>query len=362
MMGSFTTQFGHEIEFVPGYFDRNKNYIERSQAGASKLGYRTELGAAKSTDGSRLGFASPAKDLVEFSAMVYFMDRFGLLRRRKHGIDLGGAEGTCISLFKAAGHIEHATNLDLVDYSQVTGDGYFDDFIAYVRDLDSKNDAEAESVRQAIRRGKIAFDYFPQQSLSMGVYDQFPNCAGITENLHMDVYSATGKYDLVTAFACLEHLDLELAFPKIRELMTDDGSFVCLDAYWWWAMNSSGVIGHFPYVAQRLSFPDLQRYVIANHPEYAAGLSARYFHVHEGQQHPTLNDWFGLARKHGLRPIAVERIVPKHHHRLKDCPPAIFAESHFNHQEVLRDIHYLKPDVTVDDLFTSAFFIAMIPL
>jgi hypothetical protein len=56
--------------------------------------------------------------------MIHFMSRFGLLQTRGKAIDLGGAEGTAMRLFKAAGFVEHGTSVDIEDFSLQTGLGF----------------------------------------------------------------------------------------------------------------------------------------------------------------------------------------------------------------------------------------------
>ena len=176
----------------------------------------------------------------------------------------------------------------------------------------------------------------------------------------MDLMETTGQYDLVTSFFCFDYLEINKALRKVRSLLKTGGVFVGMMEYWWWPVNSTAILGHFPYAGQRLTFDDLVRYYSENHMDLMENLYSKYHYFHEGRQHPTIGDWFISARENGLRPIAIERVIPKSHpSRLPDCPPQIFAAPWFDHREVLRDIHYFKPDVTVDDLFTSAICIAL---
>ena len=67
-MSSFTTQYGHEIPFWPGYFDRNKAYVAYAKD--------NELTKAEDVkEGDRLSFLAPAKDWAGFSSLMFFMAR-----------------------------------------------------------------------------------------------------------------------------------------------------------------------------------------------------------------------------------------------------------------------------------------------
>ena len=351
-MSSFTTEFGHTIPFVPGYFERNKNYAVY----ANKQEIHKDLQVHQ---GEELNTAAPLKDWVEFSSAVYFMAKNGLGRTYKRGIDLGGAEGTCMRMFKAAGIVDHATSVDIDDYSKIADDDYFEQIIEITKNIESAN-LEAQ---QSVQGAKKLFDYFAHVKLADGMVTDFPHKPVLDENLHMDLMNTPGQYDLVTSFFCFDYLEINKALAKVRSLLAPGGVFVGQLEYWWWPINSTAIIGHFPYAGQRLTFEDLTRYYKENHPQLMDNLNYKYSYFHEGQQHPTIGDWFAAARENGLKPLAVERIVPKSHpSRLTDCPHQIFGASWFDHREVLRDIHQFKPDVTVDDLFTSAIRLALVAI
>lgn len=353
-MTSFVTEFGHEIPFVPQYFERNKGYAYYTKG--TKLHEGLDV-----LKGDILPATAAAKDWVQFSSMYHFMERYGLLKPRRTGIDLGGAEGTIIRFLKASGFIEHATNLDIDDYTNIAGDDYFRLFVEILGQIDSGTGSSFDNIRESINQAKFAFDHFPGTPVTTGMRTKLPGSTDLDQFLHKDVLDATGTYDFVTSSFCFDYLDLDSALPKVRNLLKDDGLFIGFFEYWWWPVNSTGILGHFPYAGQRLSFADLERYYDQHHPDLINNLYFKYYYFHEGKQHPTIDDWFDLARRYDLRPIAAERIIPLRHKRLPDCPPQIFQHPWFDHREVLRDIHHLKPGVTVDDLFTSAFRVAMVP-
>lgn len=273
----------------------------------------------------------------------------------------GGAEGTCAALFRAAGLVEHATNLDLADYSQVTSGSLFDEFLIFMRDIDTSARKGSVTAREVLLKTKSTFDFFPNQKPSFGIYQNFTAPAVVDEYRQQDIFDLTGTYDLILTFAVFDLLDIDKALAKVREVIAPDGLFVCMDEYWWYPINSSAIVGHFPYAMQRLSYKDLERYVGEHRPDRLPGLEDRYAFLYGGTQPPTINDWFRLAEKNKLRPVAVERIMSKNSHRLKDSPIAIFKNDCFNPDDVLRDIRYMKPDVVAEDLFTSHIHIAMVP-
>lgn len=346
-MQYFITEFGHKIPFVPGYFERNQDYAQYTK------GTQLHDGLAK-VAGDSLGMAQPIKNWVAFSSLVHFMARFGLPMKFGSGIDLGGASGTCIRLFKAAGIVDHGVNVDIDDYQHLVSEKFYRHVLEMFQDPEGRD----ENFRAHLQRSKDVYDHYSYRGLSDGLVRHFPNQPTLDRNFHLDMLEVPGKYDFATSFYCFDYLEMNKVLAKVRDILNPGGIFAGYVEYWWWPVNSTGIVGHFPYAGARLSLNDLKRYYAEHHPDLMANLDLKYNYFHEGKQHPTINDWFDLGRRNGLRPLAVERVIPKTHHRLTDCPPRIFASPWFDEREVLRDIHCLKPDVTVDDLFTSGLRIA----
>lgn len=349
MQDHFITEFGHRIDFVPGYYEQNKAFVESIPDSHFKT--QTLAIARRGPEWKPDGiFGHCYKDLVTFSYVAWFLERWGLLRGWKRAIDLGGGNGTFSALMKASGLAASVVNLDLVDFSEVTPD--FDLFV-------SKLENPSLDDLDRIGRAKHVFDLLPSQAPMVGIYRDFPHSAAIDEFHHADIYDASGKYDFVAGLLVFDLLDLDRALAKVRDLLTDDGIFICLDEYWWWTINSTCILGHFPYAAQRLTYSDLQRYVSEHHPHLLPSLKARYHYMYSGNPAPTLTDWANIAERQGLRLIATDRIVAKQHHRTAYSMPRLLKQSWFNPLEIVRDIQHIRPGVGMDDLMTSAITLAM---
>jgi len=356
-MDHFITDFGHRIDFVPGYFERNKGYLQFIEQKSA----RAFTGEKYAYDETNMPFHVPAKDLVNFSGMLAFLNAYGLISKRERGLDIGGAEGTCAALMRGTGLIKHSTSIDLIDFTGRIEPNYFNDFVKFVRRVEADTSAMGAHTREMILRTKNSFDHYPADPLMHGLCLKYPQSAQVDEYLNESIYDASGKYDFISSYNVFEVLELDRALAKVRELITDDGLFAIQDGYWWYPINSVAFLGHFPYACQRLSNADLLRYCEIHHPDLLNGLRTRLSAIYEGKMRPTVNDWFRLAEKNGLRPVAMERIVAKNHHRIKDNPSLTFSQPTFDHQAVLRDARYIQPDVMVDDLFTSGIRIAMVP-
>lgn len=356
MADAFVTEFGHKIDFVPGYYEANCAFAEAS-LGVSYSDLKQRPKLTFEGDESDISAAS-LKDLVWFSKLALFMDHWGLWHKRSRALDLGGGRGATSAFLKASGLVAHATTQDLIDYSSVKGN-YYDTFIADVKAALGSGAPKHAEAAQAIQGMKESFDLYPQHHLMTGIFQDFVGPARIDQRLHADIYEVEGTFDLITSAAFFDALDIDRALSKVHDLLADGGVFVCLDEYWWWAINSSALVGHFPYVMQRLSYSDLEKYIAAHHPAFLPGLKDRCDFLYAGTTPPTINDWQAIAAKKGLRTVAIERIMPLRHHRLRQCPPKLMYKPWFKSDEVLRDIRYRKPDVSFEDLLTSSFVIAM---
>jgi len=357
MIDHFITEFGHRIDFVPGYFDAHQGYREfLKKAANNRNTFTANLAKAH---GPRLQYSG--KNYVLTSAMLHLLNSRGLIKKWRRGIDIGGYCGNCIAIMRAAGVVQHATNLDVADYSDVTGPDYFVNYLNFMSTVASDPSEEAEFVRKQIQKTKGSFAFYDDQDLMFGLLNVPTKArAQVDEFKYVRFYEADGKYDLVTSFNVFELFDLDTALKKVSEILNPGGTFYCQDGSWWYPMNSAGFVGHFPYTLQRLSRIDLDRYLSEHHPEMKDAVLERSGFLHGGTHHPTLNDWITLGEKHGLCPVFVERVTPRTHHRTPYTPQRIFSEIEISHAEVLRDIRHLKPDVAADDLHASAYRIVMI--
>lgn len=344
MSDHFVTEFGHRIDFVPGFYERNKEYVSWIATTDVSQSVKT-YGPSGKVD-PRLLF----RDWIAFSAAAHFLGRHGLFERQYGtAIDLGGAEGTMMRLFRAYGTVADATSVDLIDFSGAVDDAYFAEFIAHLNDVP----ALPLEIRKFINHAKSQ-SYFNQDE---PLLTDFRYPGSLRQHLVMNMMDVPGSYDLVTAFAALDHVGLDELLNKVRSMLTPGGIFFAQIQLWWWVVNTTGILGHFPYVGQRLSRTDLDRYFSENHPEHLDFVRRRYPYFHHGE-HPTAREWVRRAGQHGLELVAMERLMPDHHKFGVLTPPELEREPWFSFEDVLRDVHHLHSDVTQDDLKTQSIFVA----
>jgi SAM-dependent methyltransferase len=350
MMNHFVTEFGHRIDFIPGYFKTATRALEGAMSLARfeppRRGFMTR-GANWTPEAAYQN--SYLKTLVGFSYMAWFLENWGLLRHWGTAIDLGGGAGVLSAYLKASGLVQHATYVDLMDYSAISPP--HQDFID---NLAAISTAGADRIKLA----KNVYDFFPNQHPLAGIFNGFTKPANVDRFEHGDLYDAQGRYDLVTSLLAVDMLDLDKTLAKVATLLKPGGTFVAIEEYWWWFANSTGIQGHFPYALQRLSRTDLARYLSEHHPTIAENLDARLNYIFAGAA-PTMTDWAVLAERHGLRVVGMERVKAKKHHRLPVDMPVLMRESFLNVTDILRDIRCHRPDVCHEDLLTSISAVAM---
>jgi len=350
MINHFVTEFGHRIEFIEGFYDfmhKRSSWILPDQHYDGALFGR----AKRQPDWTAESFRKPfIKNYVAFSYLTSFLKRCGLLRKWPTALDIGGGYGMISALFRASGLARHVTNVDIMDFSEVTPE--YQTFVARIGEL-------AALDPKSLKKAQDTFDFFPTNASHSAFYGDFTEAAQVDEFLHTDILSVTGTYNIVTAICTIDLFDLDVILSKIRTLLADGGMFVCLEEYWWWIANSSAIFGHFPYAEQRLTSADLYRYVSEFHPEIMPSLDARLNYLFAGKR-PTFSDWRAAAERHGLEIVGLDRIIPKQHHRIPFSLPETIKLPQFKLPEILRDIHCYQPAINADDLQTSISALAMV--
>lgn len=350
MQNHFVTEFGHRIDFIPGYHERVDRFTSTfrdTHFTQERAGFidRPATWTAKGTYQK-----SFLKNYAMFSYVVQFLQRWRLSGPWQRAIDLGGAYGVFSALLKASGLAREVAYVDLLNYAAITPD--YQEFLNNLEEIAAAGTVELEKARNML-------DFFPGSPSLFGMHRQFPNLAQVDEFQHGDLFHVTEKFDLVTSIATVDLFDLDATLAKVREMMAPNGLFVCLEEYWWWIVNSTCVAGHFPYTVQRLTAADLGRYVEEHHPHLMPSLDARLNYLYGGKR-PTMTDWCAAAERQGLRVIAIDRIMPKNHHRVGFKVTSLLKLPDFNLNEILRDIRHYRPDVGVDDLLTSINVLAMV--
>ena len=308
MPQQFKTSFGSTIEFIPGFKDAHL-----------KVRYSDIVTpyADMVPDKGNMCIDGFVKDAYEYALMIDFLEELGVRTRWKKGLDLGGAEGTISRMLRGEGRLKQAVTIDMSDASSSLTTGI------YARHwLRFKIACWVSRFSPALRRFLLGAGKWRGKRMSamFNHWGYWPPASSAFWNLKWkavprldryiagDVYEHNDKYDLVTAFFCLDYFDIEKAFRKISDLLVDDGTFFMAVNYWWYPVNASGIVGDFPYCCQRLTREDFQRYFQQHHPEEAADALQRYDYFHQAKLRPTLNDFAEIAARNGLTLLGTKRL------------------------------------------------------
>ncbi len=211
--------------------------------------------------------------------------------------------------------------------------------------------------RDYLRSWEEKFGYVPD-----GYITRFSSLSGDLDNyLTKDIFTLSGKYDLITSFLTLSYFNTEKIIKKVSTLLDDGGIFTFTCDYWWYPINSTKISGDFPYACQRLERDDLKRYYEEFHPSLATDVMKRYDYY--SKIHPTIEDYRSIGKKNGLTMVASLRMAPKGFLPVNNGPRGITPDildslEDVSLREILDEIHAFRPDVTLEDLKTCFILLA----
>ena len=378
---SFTTSFGRTTHLLEGYYELHESvrakdtlaWLKHSQSGetpetcepSSNLFKRAhevlaQEGLAefsKRVFQRMTGFEVPPgsylKDVFLYSLMLDFLMRRGIECRWETALDIGGAEGFVSRLLKAEGIVKKAACVDIIDIQQRSS--RIQEFQRNFRINLKLGNSKALLGWQPTTYG---FSPPPGHKFWNIKFNHNPE---LDDYIFGDFLNMQGSFDFISGLAVIPYFELEELFAKLSALLRPGGIFFCLVDYWWWPVNSTMVCGRFPYASQRLTAEDFELYVREFHASEAEDILMRYNYYHKGKQRPTVSDYLDYGWRAGFEPIGYERLMPseKPHPKTPMPPKALEQCKEFSFEEVLEDIHCLRPDVKLVDLQTAFVMFAM---
>ena len=346
----FETSFGRKIEIVEGYRDLHIKQLpgEILLAGES----------SKPEKRQPLKYGGFVKDVFLYSCMVDLLRDKNIDLKVGKALDVGGGEGTMARLLRMEGRADHVHVIELYDMRGLLPDSLFNSHVSLMRRhvfLSGVGLARYDSVR----KNSIfeATSHYPHAASAY--YHLRKNGPGIIDEYTLrNYYDVEGKYDLLTAFSCVDYFNPELFFKKAGEILNDGGIFYAHLAYWWYPVNCSLVIGDFPYTSQRLNKADFSRYLREVRPDEYEDTMERYNYFHLGEHHPTVDQYVEYADKAGLSLIASQRLLGGRGKMSPFTPSELNEFSDAPLSMVLEDIHQFNPRVGMTDLYTFNALVA----
>jgi len=344
----FETSFGRKIPFIPGY--RDAHSVKKYKQVFSTL-YQQDLKAPMEP-------SNFFKDIFEYFMMLDFLESLGVNLNWNTALDIGGAEGTISRILKTDNRVDYANCIEVRDASERLTDDHFQSLMDAFRAELADNNYDGILGKRWGHYTPDTFGYCPpNEGRNWRIGDS--GYHAIDNYLMGDIFDHDEKYDLVTAFLCMEYFDYVNLFEKVEQLLNPGGTFFFIVNYWWWPVNSTTIVGDFPYLCQRLTGEDFERYFTENYPEEKEETLKIRGYFHKGRNPTTLNGYINAAEQQGLSCIGARPLLPlgRKHHKTPYPPVVLNEHPDTNLIDVLEDIRQYRKDVNMVDL-RSAFVMA----
>ncbi|NOS67693.1 MAG: methyltransferase domain-containing protein [Candidatus Peribacteraceae bacterium] len=355
---SFTTSFGRQIPFVEGYLEAHaRNPWENDWSDQEAEGFMT----------SPMSYSSFRKDLVEYAVARKFLHSLGVKGPWGSALEIGGREAVVARLIKGEG-TEYVETIDLKPYYKRLSTPLFK---TRMRDVFAP---KVRGIRVPRRLAGLAnpkyYDWAQSQAREFGLQPdrnfgwdikmvREPDLGTYTIG-DVNTYDFKRKYDFVSAMGCLDYFDPEHLFKRVSSILNPGGIFVFLFEYWWFPVNTTDVVGHFPYVTQRLTRDDFIRYAAENFSAKEADwLLKRRDYYHQGNV-LVPKQYCDIADKNDLYVLGEHRCMTLRNYFRRTSMTPYFLDQFEDSKlkDVMEDIKQFRGDVSLADLKTGFMMMA----
>lgn len=378
----FKTKYNHEIEIREDYRKGCPPLFDPKEYSTDK----------KQTEEGAFGIIC---DIYEFSILIDWLTKIGYpLNKYKKLLDVGGNTGLIARLFHGYGLVAEAYCLDKSDFTDSLPMEKVMDLLKHIQKtkkdtLKLEDNNGKYTIGIAMKEIYYMIRYLFKRYLQLNqkvtyipvtyIYNTIKICQSLlpapfpiimfnmnpdgdyslSKFIHGNFYELNGKYDCITSFSSLDHFTPSDFFKKAHFLLEDDGVLLMWHCSWYYLLCPPAVYGDFPFACQRLERDDLERYFYEYYPEEKEQALRAYDYYHNGEPGYTLNDYKDIAAQNGFSLVNYHRLKPldgKLHNKMAnwefkgDHGPSVL-------NEVLRDIHCFKKDVTEQDLLTHSYFL-----
>lgn len=342
----FETSNGNKVEMNNAWFEAKPNwpygidnieeFVERVHEGDAEY---------------PVNFGFFLNKLITFNYFYEFIKETIKEKKIKfdRALDIGTGPAIKPRLMKATGLVNEVYGIDKADRSNEYTNKKFRNYMEYI-----KNNLVAEENGKKILHeitetlGTLLGKYYPLH-VQYTLYSEENSCE-LDEYITGDFfnYNSNDKFDLITAFMCIEYFDIKKLFNKIEELLTDDGVFFVIVDNWYDVWGGSMELPmDSPWLHARVNKHDLKRYYEEMRPDIASyAKKCIYF----GTSHMSAADYQEYAKETGLN-------VEFYRNSLKKgiVNRALYSDSSFTeyfYNIVLEEAKEINPNVEITDLFT----------
>jgi SAM-dependent methyltransferase len=277
--------------------------------------------------------------------MLDFLDEIRATERWGRHLDIGGAGGHHAALFRAHRLSRYSVSLDIERYDESRLIRWF---FYYAHLLQSR-------INWCIGKARSTGKYGVNLPWGSSYY-RFPIFARpiADEMVVDDFYALSEKFDVITSFLSMNHFEFRRFIRKVADLLNDKGVFYFVTDYWWYPVNSTGIVGRVPYAAQQFTLEELKDHFAKHLPDELPYLEKSYNYFLHGSR-PVLEDYVSICDENSLKLISVKRIIPN----LKVSPRTPWTPKLMQEYEetqltrVLENARRLDPRVSLLDLETG---------
>lgn len=385
---TFTTVKGREIDFNPAHYEFMSGTRGQftNTAGISDYVNKASVLVAGGYD----KIASDTKDTARLKeskiSLWSYSHRFGqacvlmeLLRqtpfkpRFKKMLDIGCGFGVQPSVLKGIGVVDEAHGIDIVDRASAIRPEtlrklhkrmrllrYVDRYAESLADRDPTTlSPRQRAIAEKVITPRTAVYRATGISLPKSIYDYKmvaePKLDAFWEK---DVFKHEERYDLITAYSCVEWFKSGELFKKISDLLEPGGVFYMYVANWWGGNAAIRADGLFPYAMQRLDEEEREDYVASVYGERASEI--RNLYRYYDPTRPTMANYIESALEANMVPIAhrMASTPAKYGQRRGVLPLGYAIDDHARFREALEDIRRFRPDVGAADLMSTQSYVA----
>jgi len=341
---SYVTKYGRKIEYWPRFLESHK------RANPAPGGY-LEFNKKGPSPDLRVGFHSFLYDYFTYTMSIEYLESLGFGGPFGRALDIGGREATVAKLLKAEGRAQWAACAEIFDFSRMLPEELFLKFFMQLKGFGALRKNLPAMDGQLLTTHVDNFGFYPSAHSLFWNYE-LRDQPIFDDYILEDIYKHEGRYDLITAFLCLDYFDPRELFVKVDRLLEPGGVFYFIYRYWWYPVNATLIVGEFPYACQRLEFDDLFRYFAERLPGRGQDMRTLYDYYHRGRVQPTLDDLVDIAEFSGLELLGARKLSPftDNDSSTPYTPKRLQAERDTVFAEVLKDIRCFRQDVRLADL------------
>lgn len=339
----FETSFGDKIEILPEYENsirRNKRKYILDASSFNKL--KDHTGNARRL----MPNDNYTKDFISYAILMHFLEKIGVLPQTfKKALDIGGAEGVHIALFRSQ-YAEYVVSNDLEQSKIPDFKGKFKGIIEKYK---TGENYQLPFLGVIIKKW---FPYFPAETSYILSPKREPDVDRFEDGNFFKVIKDE-NFDIVLSWNTFSILDYKLIIKKVASLLPKGGIFAFMTRYFWGPGGACYLCGNFPYFEKRLTLEDIKKYYQRYKPGQEKYVKDIYY-IHDPHR-SSLKQYREWSEEQGFELLGFERMIFPY---LEDTGKIEAPNRNLDSESILKNISRFRSDIIEDDLKTQRIMMA----